>query len=54
MDEDLIENQKVEAPFDDLHRVGTRVDRKNAAGGVIDLPGDGHQGGDLTSARPVS
>src|SRR4051794_41108581 len=52
MDEDLIENQEEESPFDDLHQVGPRVDREDAAGGVSGLNGGGHPGADLTSATP--
>jgi len=51
MDADLIENQKEEAPFDDLRQGDTRVDQSYAGRGVGDLE---ECGSDLTSATPVS
>jgi molecular chaperone GrpE len=52
MDEDLIGNQKEETPFNDLHQGNTLVEQENAASGIGELSGGGHQGSDTSSAVP--
>jgi molecular chaperone GrpE len=52
MDEDLIDNQKEETRFTDLHQGNTRVDQEGAPKGVKELSGDGQQGADLSAAVP--